>query len=324
MNQLKCFFKILDRICLELLAKDVLNIKSIAAYQYFVKCKDNHKAWQSFETFLHGTTMELLRLYDSETTGSLSPLGFLKWQSKITSPTLKLITQLVLTYGLGIYTQRVGDRSNDIKISDVGRFAYLDLFYAFNHPIYREIEYRDLRNRAIYPNEVTEQRNQNLSFSTGSLEKKNQGGDFLLEQKIQRQKMIAPKGIVDKSTWKRISRSIDKFDSLYTKYSNILKVNEKSGSRNIILNEEVIQWRSVLRYSNYLTQYNQHEAAFNIFGENLHDNLLNLSNKAKTKRLFYWEQKRNGKNLQNITYLPLRIIEYEEDLMAELSEDELS
>ena len=74
--------------------------------------------------------------------------------------------QLVLTYALGIYIQRIGDRNNDTSVSDAGRYAFLDFFYGFQHPIYREIEYRDLRNKVIYPEPVLKQRYENLSFTT--------------------------------------------------------------------------------------------------------------------------------------------------------------
>ena len=47
-----------------------------------------------------------------------------------------LITDLILTYGLAIYIQRIGDRNNDIDVSDSGRYKFFDLFYAFKHPIY--------------------------------------------------------------------------------------------------------------------------------------------------------------------------------------------
>ena len=41
---------------------------------------------------------------------------------------------------------------------------------------------------------------------------KCQEGDFVLEEKIEKQKGIAPKGIVNSKTWQKISRSIDKVE----------------------------------------------------------------------------------------------------------------
>ena len=151
----------------------------------FVNCKDNHKAWQAFEIFLHGTVLEFIHMFVEEKgITNVDPLGFLKWQSETESATLRLMFQLVLKFGLGIYVQRIGDRHNDAAISDAGRFAFLDLFYGFNHPLYQEIEYRDLKNKAIYPDEVKRQRLKNLSYSLSKEPGRCQGGDFMLEQKV--------------------------------------------------------------------------------------------------------------------------------------------
>ena len=114
----------------------VLNFKSSKAYEFFIGCKDNHKAWESFEIFLHGTVLELIHLYSKETEDNPNPLGFLEWQSKTKSATLKLLIQMTLHFALGIYIQRIGDRNNDISISDAGRYYFLSFFYGFNHPYY--------------------------------------------------------------------------------------------------------------------------------------------------------------------------------------------
>jgi len=108
-----------------------------------------------------------------------------------------------------IYTQKVGDS----VVSDAGHFAFMNFFYGFNHPIYQEIEYRDLRNKAICSDQVRRQIDENLTFSSYYKPAKAQGDDFLLKQK--RQKMLSPKGPVDTTTWQRISRCVDKFDSVY-------------------------------------------------------------------------------------------------------------
>lgn len=169
---------------------------------------------------------------------------------------------------IGLYVQRVGDRNNDCAVSDAGRTAFLNLFYGFNHPIYREIEYRDLRNKVLYPNQVKQQRKKNLTYSKSAEKSRNQGGDFLLEQKIQRQKMIAPKGIISSTTWQRISRSIDKIDGILENSSKILGTVEETRNRTIILNKETIEWRAILRHSNFLENEPQ-EHVVNIYGEEI-------------------------------------------------------
>ena len=43
---------------------------------------------------------------------------------------------------------------NNWDMMDAGRMKFLPLFYSFNHSVYKEVEYRDLANRAIYPQQL--------------------------------------------------------------------------------------------------------------------------------------------------------------------------
>ena len=45
MNQLKTLFKIVDKISLEALGKEVLNFEPPKVYEYFINCKNNYKTW---------------------------------------------------------------------------------------------------------------------------------------------------------------------------------------------------------------------------------------------------------------------------------------
>ena len=91
------------------------------------------------------------------------------------------------------------------------------------------------------------------SYSTlSNAHSRNQVGDFLLEQKVQWQKLIAPKGNVEKSTLQRISRSIDKLDKIYDNASSLLTLGTDTRPRVILLSEEIMEWRAVLRYSKFL------------------------------------------------------------------------
>ena len=165
-NQVKTFFKILDEICLGALGNKVLKFSSPKAYDYFLNCKDNHKVWQSFAIILHGTIEEMIRLFLTEFNGEVTILNFLEWIANTENNTLKLLSQLFLGYGLGIYIQRIGDRNNDIEVSNAGRYKFFDAFFGFKHPIYREVEYRKLRNKLLYPQPIKEMLDNNVTFST--------------------------------------------------------------------------------------------------------------------------------------------------------------
>ena len=231
---------------------------------------------------------------------------------------------MVLSYGLGIYIQRVGDRNNDYNVSEAGRLAFQNIFYGFKHPIYRELEYRDLKNKVIYPSAVKEQQKRNLSFSTNSAVSRNQGGDFQLEQKIQKQKAIAPKGIIAGTVWQRISRSLDKITGIYDHSCNMLGTSEVTQSRTIILKEETLEWRAVLRHSKFLRN-NSEKFVHNIYGEELSDDLIDFPTKLNEKRLLYWNIAKSGVSLENITYNILKATtkSFSEDEWSDSSDEEI-
>ena len=127
-------------------------------------------------------------------------LNFLEWVTNTENNTLKLLSKLFLSYGLGIYIQWIGDRNNDIKVSNAGSYKFFDIFFGFKHPIYWEVEYRELWNKVLYPQSIKEMLDNNVTFSTTESMSKCQGGDFVLEEKIKKQKGISPKGIVNSKT----------------------------------------------------------------------------------------------------------------------------
>ena len=49
MNLLKTYFKVLKKNILEPFGKEILKYVNQKSFDYFIQCKDNHKAWQVFE-----------------------------------------------------------------------------------------------------------------------------------------------------------------------------------------------------------------------------------------------------------------------------------
>ena len=166
---------------LEPLATDVLNFESPNALDYFFKCADTHKTNQSLEIFLYGTTLEMIYEYVAQTDEEQPTVdGFLKWNP---NNTYHIVRQLVFTYALAIMINKLGDRNNNESIQSAGCYKFMELFYGFNHPIYQEIEYRDLRQKVVMPSIVKKQRVENLTYTIFKNPKK-QGGDFILEGKV--------------------------------------------------------------------------------------------------------------------------------------------
>ena len=132
-----------------------------------------------------------------------NPLGFLDWVSLHENATTKMFANILLIYVWAIYFFKIGVRNNNLNNAAHLKF---DLFYAFNHPIYREVEYRDLKNCVLYPEEVRAVCDKNMLYSEYSNKGKSQGGNFILEGKVKRQKLLAPKGPVKASTWAVLAR----------------------------------------------------------------------------------------------------------------------
>ena len=68
--------------------------------------------------------------------------------------TFCLVCQLILKYAFAIYLQKQSVQCNDVKAIEAGHYKFLPMFYRFRHPIYKEVEYRDLQNRALYPTDL--------------------------------------------------------------------------------------------------------------------------------------------------------------------------
>ena len=76
MNLLKKFFKITEKIILDPLGKEILKYDTQKSFDYYINCKDNHKAWQAFDIFLNVTVIELIRVYCAKEINTPTPIGF--------------------------------------------------------------------------------------------------------------------------------------------------------------------------------------------------------------------------------------------------------
>ena len=62
------------------------------------------------------------------------------------------------------------------------------------------MEHGELRNKILYPKPIKEMLDNNATFSTTESMSKCQEGDFVLEEKIKKQKGIAARGNVSSKT----------------------------------------------------------------------------------------------------------------------------
>ena len=184
---------------------------------------------------------------------------------------------------------------------DSGRMKFLPFFYAFNHPIYQEVEYRDLQYRVSYPGNIYEFMKSNSCFST-STDLNHQGGDFCLENKIKRHKMVAPKGIINNNIWRTISRGLDKIEKIQHHGEQMVGAGNSNRYTDTELYHEIVTWRAVLRSSGMLQKDEEEGIIKNIYGELLSPDSDDFTCKLESKMQEYWDIVALGTPLQHIKY----------------------
>ena len=323
MNVLKTLFKVCDTVMFEVLGKDVLKFDTVKSYDYFINCKDNHKAFEALEVFLIGTTMELIRMYAGDVSEDPTVLGFLQWSNSVKTPTLSFVCQLVLNFAMSAYILRVGDRANDSRCSNAARMRFLDMFYAFNHPIYREVEYSELKERAISPEAVIRLKENNLTYVTkeNAFELSHEDGDFRLEEIVRVMKRLSPKGKMSREMWLRVARGMDDVNAVVSHGKALLNL-EQDGNRprTTPLEKEIVLWRAHLRNSGYLKSSSSYISTMS--GSALDPALVNFTEILAEKRNKYWELAQST-SLENIRYENITLTGDDEEILPYVfSEDE--
>ena len=315
MNQLKTFFQVMSPIMLEPLGSTVLNFNSDKALKYFLNAKDTHKSYQALQILLFGTVYELIKNYlRKEEQQEKSPQNFLMFLADTQNPTIKLVGQLILNSALSIYLFKQGIRNNNDIVVTASRVKFMGLFFGFNHPYYREVLYRDMRNKVMYSDIISQIRSKYVSYSTSKLKFKSEGGDFKLESKVQRQKLLAPKGPTTSTKWQTINRALDEFDEVYGALSNILSMGDENGQHNFDFSDEIFMWRAVLRSSKMLSEENKFHIPRNIYGTFLSSDLLDLPTQLHKLRKEFFRQVENGTKIENVKYSPIKVTDREIEL----------
>ena len=212
----------------------------------------------------------------------------MEWLSATENETCALMSQLIFNYALAIFVQKQGVRCNDVAMIKAGHNKFMPMFYGFNHPIYQELEYYDLANKVQYPKEIAALLDQNATF-TANLEYNHQGGDFSLENKIKRHKMVAPKGNVTNDMWKRVTRSIDSIENICKTTNRNLGFSEDDHYKDVNLHEEIVHWRAVLRKSEIISSQDSVGFITNIYKEPLNSKLESLTEVLTEKMHSTWQ-----------------------------------
>ena len=153
----------------------------------------------------------------------------------------------------------------------------------------------------IYPQEVARLRDRNISYRgvTSTVKNSHQDGDFKLEERIQAMKRMAPKGMVTKETWTRISRSLDDVDLAVRHGMRLLNYFDGDSRQFTNIINEIVAWRAYLRNSQYLKQ--DCDRPMTMSGKILSPEMNNLREVLHKKRQLYFEMA-TSTNLENIRY----------------------
>ena len=151
MNMAKCYMKFVWNVCLSKYA-ELLGFRSAPAQNIIHKCYDHHKTMEILQGFYSGTSEELLTPYVRhclERKQTVNVNGYFNWIDTVVTPNYKFLTEVVFTHLLGLMLFRCGVRRYNSDVMMAGRSRFTPLFYLSNHPKYREIDYRDHRDRYL-------------------------------------------------------------------------------------------------------------------------------------------------------------------------------
>ena len=130
-NQMTSLFKILDKILLEELGKEVFNFKSPKSYCYFISASYMHKSFQAIQILLHGIKSKICYEYSSHCWNNVSITPEGKWLVNHESRAIAMVNQLFLNYVLATYIQKGGKHHENHKFISTSRYKFIPMFFCF-------------------------------------------------------------------------------------------------------------------------------------------------------------------------------------------------
>ena len=98
-----------------------------------------------------------------------------------------------------------------------------------------------------------------MTFTIAEKEGKHQGGDFILEGKVQRQKILASKRSDTETMWQNVSCSLDDIINITKSVNDKFHIHDLNGE-----SFKVLRWRALLPYTNYLVKFAGRNLAYDI------------------------------------------------------------
>ncbi|RIB18176.1 hypothetical protein C2G38_2311147 [Gigaspora rosea] len=252
MNMLKAFVELNWNIDIRDFAK-CQGYRTENQLQFFKKCSDHHKSWDSIcNIYMHAMVSELMLPYViSEENPSVE--GYLKWAQNQTDHMFRLKYEQVFIYLQAIINFRTCVRFNRPLLRFAARRIFAPIWSARRHPIYRLIEVTDEEQMLRLKPEIRNLIQERIVTSRSKLSNQHQGHDAILEEINKSLKSLIPP-IPSQRHWEIAARNCTKFSKLRTNIFNIIGYSESEVNEprtrpggELTLSEEMIRFSEIAR-----------------------------------------------------------------------------
>ena len=101
--------------------------------------------------------------------------------------------------------------------------------------------------------------------------------------------MLASKGVDTEKMWKDVARSLDDIDATSKGLNEKFKLHGIQGDRNTNISFEILRWRGLLCHTGYLMEHQNENLSYDIYGEPLSPDVINILENAKIKMKEYYK-----------------------------------
>ena len=137
--------------------------------------------------------------------------------------------------------------------------------------------------------------------------------------------MFASKGVDLEKMWREVAKSLDDIDEVSKIWNKKLSLHDEVlGNRNVSINFEILCWWALLQHTGYLLEHQSRNLVYNMYGEPLCADVINISEYTKEKMLSYFKvmQEEGCAARGIIPSLPVLLTEELDELSFEFEVDE--
>ncbi len=295
MNMLKGLVELLWDVFWGEMVK-LYNFVSEAAQKAAKKVSDFHKGWTLARIARQAIALELMTPFvrtmmsNGENEMTISPAHFTKFlMTKVKDKTYLFISDIMFELVDSLFMYRCGVRCGDKDMMDAARGKFSKLWSGRPHPMYRELEMSDLLQEIRMPTELNEFIAASSSLNTTGRPYTGQGPDFRCEESNKDVQNILPNTPTGKD-WNIACGGRDKVmkvrEQLFKSYEKQdPKIGSKSPQANI--DEEVNEFRALLREKEYLLHPLEQNELKSLNGDLLDGELLKFCSKSRDLRKRY-------------------------------------